>query len=299
MPFKKRYFLSKTNQENAMNMQKLKADAQYLLPKHLLTRAVGFAAGAKLGKVTTFMIQQFIKHYGINTKEMSGKIEDYKSFNAFFSRPLVAGARPINPDTNVLTFPVDGKISQFGKIEDKFLFQAKNHYYTTEALLADSKEAQTFKNGDFITIYLSPKDYHRVHLPFAGTLDKMIHVPGDLFSVNPFNAVHIPELFARNERVVCFFNTEIGRMAVIFVGATIVRSISTAWAGTIAPNKNKDIAISEYAARNLNFAKGDEIGKFFMGSTVICLFEKDKIQFTEDMQAGQPTRMGMQMATVK
>lgn len=282
-----------------MNMQKLKADAQYLLPKHLLTRAVGFAAGAKLGKVTTFMIQQFIKHYGINTKEMAGKIEDYKSFNAFFSRPLTADARPVNPNTNVVTFPVDGKISQFGKIEDKFLFQAKNHYYTTEALLADSKEAQAFKNGEFITIYLSPKDYHRVHIPFAGTLDKMIHVPGDLFSVNPFNAKHIPELFARNERVVCFFNTEIGRMAVIFVGATIVRSISTAWDGTVAPNKNKDIAVSEYASRNLNFAKGDEIGKFFMGSTIICLFEKDKIQFNEDMQSGQPTRMGMQMATLK
>lgn len=282
-----------------MNMQKLKADAQYLLPKHLLTRAVGFAAAAKLGKATTFMIQQFIKHYNVNTKEMAGKIEDYKSFNAFFSRPLTADARPINPNTNVVTFPVDGKISQFGKIEDKFLFQAKNHYYTTEALLADSKEAQAFKNGEFITIYLSPKDYHRVHLPFAGTLDKMIHVPGDLFSVNPFNAKHIPELFARNERVVCFFNTEIGRMAVIFVGATIVRSISTAWDGTVAPNKNKDIAVSEYASRNLNFAKGDEIGKFFMGSTVICLFEKDKIQFNEDMQSGQPTRMGMQMATLK
>lgn len=282
-----------------MNMQKLKADAQYLLPKHLLTRAVGFAAAAKLGKATTFMIQQFIKHYNVNTKEMAGKIEDYKSFNAFFSRPLTADARPINPNTNVVTFPVDGKISQFGKIEDKFLFQAKNHYYTTEALLADSKEAQTFKNGEFITIYLSPKDYHRVHLPFAGTLDKMIHVPGDLFSVNPFNAKHIPELFARNERVVCFFNTEIGRMAVIFVGATIVRSISTAWKGTVAPNKNKDIAVSEYASRNLNFAKGDEIGKFFMGSTVICLFEKNKIQFNEDMQSGQPTRMGMQMATLK
>lgn len=282
-----------------MNMQKLKADAQYLLPKHLLTRAVGFAAAAKLGKATTFMIQQFIKHYNVNTKEMAGKIEDYKSFNAFFSRPLTADARPINPNTNVVTFPVDGKISQFGKIEDKLLFQAKNHYYTTEALLADSKEAQAFKNGEFITIYLSPKDYHRVHLPFAGTLDKMIHVPGDLFSVNPFNAKHIPELFARNERVVCFFNTEIGRMAVIFVGATIVRSISTAWEGTVAPNKNKDIAVSEYASRNLNFAKGDEIGKFFMGSTVICLFEKNKIQFNEDMQSGQPTRMGMQMATLK
>lgn len=282
-----------------MDIQKLKADFQYLLPKHALTRLAGLLAGAKLGGLTTLMIEQFVKHYQINTKEMMGKIKDYKTFNAFFSRPLIPSARPINYNADAVTYPVDGKISQFGKIEDKFLFQAKNHYYTTEVLLADAKEAAAFQNGDFITIYLSPKDYHRVHIPFDGTLDKMIHVPGDLFSVNPFNAKHIPELFARNERVVCYFNTSIGRMAVVFVGATIVRSIATAWAGTVAPNKNKDISIYEYAARNLSFSKGSEIGKFFMGSTVICLFEKDKIDFNKDMQSGQPTRMGMQMAKTK
>lgn len=282
-----------------MDIQKLKADFQYLLPKHALTRLAGLLAGAKLGGLTTLMIEQFVKHYQINTKEMMGKIQDYKTFNAFFSRPLIPSARPINYNADAVTYPVDGKISQFGKIEDKFLFQAKNHYYTTEALLADAKEAAAFQNGDFITIYLSPKDYHRVHIPFDGTLDKMIHVPGDLFSVNQFNAKHIPELFARNERVVCYFNTSIGRMAVVFVGATIVRSIATAWTGTVAPNKNKDISIYEYAARNLSFPKGSEIGKFFMGSTVICLFEKDKIDFNKDMQSGQPTRMGMQMAKTK
>lgn len=282
-----------------MDIQKLKADFQYLLPKHALTRLAGLLADAKLGGLTTLMIEQFVKHYQINTKEMMGKIKDYKTFNAFFSRPLIPSARQINYNADAVTYPVDGKISQFGKIEDKFLFQAKNHYYTTEALLADAKEAAAFQNGDFITIYLSPKDYHRVHIPFDGTLDKMIHVPGDLFSVNPFNAKHIPELFARNERVVCYFNTSIGRMAVVFVGATIVRSIATAWAGTVAPNKNKDISIYEYAARNLSFPKGSEIGKFFMGSTVICLFEKDKIDFNKDIQSGQPTRMGMQMAKTK
>lgn len=282
-----------------MDIQKLKADFQYLLPKHALTRLAGLLAGAKLGGLTTLMIEQFVKHYQVNTKEMMGKIQDYKTFNAFFSRPLIPSARPINYNADAVTYPVDGKISQFGKIEDKFLFQAKNHYYTTEVLLADAKEAAAFQNGDFITIYLSPKDYHRVHIPFDGTLDKMIHVPGDLFSVNPFNAKHIPELFARNERVVCYFNTSIGRMAVVFVGATIVRSIATAWAGTVAPNKNKDISIYEYAARNLSFPKSSEIGKFFMGSTVICLFEKDKIDFNKDMQSGQPTRMGMQMAKTK
>ena len=166
-----------------MDIQKLKADFQYLLPKHALTRLAGLLAGAKLGGLTTLMIEQFVKHYQINTKEMMGKIKDYKTFNAFFSRPLIPSARPINYNADAVTYPVDGKISQFGKIEDKFLFQAKNHYYTTEVLLADAKEAAAFQNGDFITIYLSPKDYHRVHIPFDGTLDKMIHVPGDLFSV--------------------------------------------------------------------------------------------------------------------
>lgn len=282
-----------------MNTQKLKTDIQYLLPKRFLTRVIGFFAGAKLGGITTFMIKQFIKHYNINTKEMSGKVEDYKSFNAFFSRPLADGARAVYPDSNILTYPVDGKISHFGKIEDKFLFQAKNHYYTAEALLADAKEAQTFKNGEFITIYLSPRDYHRVHIPFEGVLDKMIYVPGDLFSVSPLNAKYIPELFARNERVVCYFNTSIGRMAVVFVGAAIVRSISTAWAGTVAPNKSKEVTTYEYGDRELTFPKGTEIGKFFMGSTVICLFEKDKISFSEDMQEGQPTRMGLPMAKIK
>lgn len=279
-----------------MDTQKIKADCQYLLPKHLLTRAVGLLAKAKLGGLTTFMIEQFIKKYKINTKEIAGRIEDYKTFNDFFSRPLLPDARPINLNEDTIIYPVDGKISQFGKIENKFLFQAKNHYYTTEALLADSAEAEAFQNGEFITIYLSPKDYHRVHIPFNGVLEKMIHVPGDLFSVNPFNAKHIPELFARNERVVCYFNTPVGRMAVVFVGATIVRSISTAWAGTVAPTKNKDITVFEYTDRELTFPKGAEIGKFFMGSTVICLFEKDKIKFNEDLQAGQPTRMGMKMA---
>ena len=206
-----------------MNRIKLKADSQYLIPKHLLTRLVGFFAGAKMGGLTTAMIKSFIKHYKINTKEIIGKPEEYKTFNDFFARQIQPDARPINMTDGVLVFPADGKISQFGAIEDKFMLQAKNHYYTVNALLANSPEAKLFQNGDFITTYLSPKDYHRVHIPFDGTLTKMIHVPGDLFSVNKFNAEHIPELFARNERVICFFDTSIGKMAVVLVGATIVR----------------------------------------------------------------------------
>lgn len=282
-----------------MNSQKIKTDCQYLIPKRLLTRLVGLLAGARLGGLTTFMIESFVKHYKINTKEMAGKIKDYKTFNDFFARPLNPNARPINLSEEAVIYPVDGKISQFGNLEDKFIIQAKNHYYTLQALLADEQEAETFRNGSFINIYLSPKDYHRVHIPFAGTLEKMIYVPGDLFSVNTYNAKNIPELFARNERVVCFFNTSIGKMAVVLVGATIVRSISTTWDGVIAPNKSDVPLIKEYANRDINFAKGQEIGKFFMGSTVICLFEKDKIQFDADLQAGQPTRVGMAMAKIK
>ncbi len=282
-----------------MNRIKLKADSQYLIPKHLLTRLVGFFAGAKMGGLTTAMINSFIKHYKVNTKEIIGKPEEYKTFNDFFARQIQPDARPINMTDNVLVFPADGKISQFGAIEDKFMLQAKNHYYTVNALLANSPEAKLFQNGDFITTYLSPKDYHRVHIPFDGTLTKMIHVPGDLFSVNKFNAEHIPELFARNERVICFFDTSIGKMAVVLVGATIVRSISTVWSGVVAPSKNKDISVYDYTDNNKSFTKGVEIGKFFMGSTVICLFEKNKIKFNEDMLAGQPTRVGMAMAEVK
>lgn len=282
-----------------MNSKKIKTDCQYLIPKHLLTRLVGILAGARLGGLTTYMIESFIKHYKINTKEMAGKIKDYKTFNDFFARPLNPNARPINLSEDAIIYPVDGKISQFGNLDDKFIIQAKNHYYTLQALLADDKEAEFFRNGSFINIYLSPKDYHRVHIPFAGTLEKMIYVPGDLFSVNTFNAKNIPELFARNERVVCFFKTSIGKMAVILVGATIVRSISTTWDGVIAPNKSDVPLTKEYANRDINFAKGQEIGKFFMGSTVICLFEKDKIQFDSDIQAGQPTRLGLAMAKTK
>ena len=282
-----------------MNRQKIKTDCQYLIPKHLLTRLAGLLAGVRLGGLTTFMIESFVKHYKINTKEMAGKIKDYKTFNDFFARPLNPNARPINLSEDTVVYPADGKISQFGDLEDKFIIQAKNHYYTLQALLADEQEAEAFRNGSFINIYLSPKDYHRVHIPFAGTLEKMVYVPGDLFSVNTYNAKNIPELFARNERVVCFFNTSIGKMAVVLVGATIVRSISTTWDGVIAPNKSDVPLTKEYANRDINFAKGQEIGKFFMGSTVICLFEKDKIQFDADLQSGQPTRVGMAMAKTK
>lgn len=281
------------------DINKIKVDLQYLLPKWLLTVFAGLLAKHKLGKLTTFMIQEFANFYKINTDEMEKNLTEYETFNDFFARALKDGARPICKEKNSLCFPADGTISQLGSIKDEFMIQAKNHYYTTEALLGNKDDGKTFKNGDFITIYLSPKDYHRVHIPFTGKLEKMTYVPGELFSVNQLNAENIPELFARNERAVCIFDTEIGKMAVVFVGATIVRSITTQWEGVVAPNKSSEITTYDYSDKNISFEKGDEIGKFTLGSTVICLFEKNKIDFDKSLQPQDKVKVGQLMATSK
>lgn len=281
-----------------MNIDKLKIRLHYILPKRLLTRLIGLLAAAKMGKFTTWLIQQFVELYHINTYEMYGNIEDYSTFNEFFSRPLKKNARPIDEQTDSLVFPSDGTLSQYGNLTENLQIQAKGHYFTTETLLADEKDAEAFRNGKFCTVYLSPADYHRVHIPFAGKLLKMTYVPGELFSVNPLYVENIPELYARNERVVCLFETAVGKMAVILVGATIVRSISTAWAGIVAPNTFGSIATETYEKKKITFEKGDEIGRFMMGSTVICLFEKDKIQFNENLKTQEHIMMGTPMASV-
>ena len=282
-----------------MNTEKLKTDIQYIIPKKLITRLSGFLMSARLGKFTTYMIKKFAAYYDINTAEASKSMEDYKTFNEFFARELKKNARPLDKDANSVVFPVDGTISELGNINKDLLIQAKNHYYTTEALLADDDDAKTFENGKFITIYLSPKDYHRVHIPLAGKLMKMTYVPGEAFSVNPFNAKNIPELFAKNERVVSIFETSAGKMAVIMVGATIVRSISTSWAGIVAPSAWNEVSSFSYNEQEISFAKGAEIGKFMMGSTVICLFEKDAIEFTQNLCAESKTVVKTKMAEIK
>lgn len=279
-----------------MNFDNIKVNLQYFLPKHILTRAVGLLASAKLGKATTFAIEQFAKVYNINLDEMEGDISNYQTFNDFFARPLKYNARPIDAEANSVVFPSDGKISQFGKLKDNFQLQAKGHYFTTEALLGDDKDAKLFDNGSFMTVYLSPQDYHRVHIPMKGKLLKMTHIPGELFSVNPLYVHNIPELYSRNERIVCLFETAIGKMAVIFVGAAIVRSISTAWAGTVAPAKSCQPTVTDYSKQKFEYEKGEEIGRFFMGSTVICLFEKDKINFETTLEAEQKVKLGEKMA---
>lgn len=278
-----------------MKLDNLKINLQYFLPKHLLTRVAGAFASARLGSLTTYGIKKFAAAYHLNLQEMEGDISDYHTFNDFFARPLKAGARPIDGSVDGVVFPSDGKISQFGDLKDNFQLQAKGHYFTTEALLGDDGDAKYFKNGKFITVYLSPKDYHRVHLPYGGKLLKMTYIPGELFSVNPLYVRHIPELYSRNERVVCLFETAIGKMAVVFVGAAIVRSISTDWAGVVAPSNSGDISVEDYTYNNFQYEKGEEIGRFFMGSTVICMFEKNKIKF-ENIEPEQEVKVGQKMA---
>lgn len=279
----------------------LKVKLQYLLPKHLLSRLIGKLAAARSGKLTTRLIALFIKHYQVNMAEAElSSASDYASFNEFFTRPLKPGLRPICQDEQALVHPVDGAISQYGQIRDDQILQAKGHNYTTTAILGgDQALAEQFASGEFMTIYLAPKDYHRIHMPITGTLTDMIFVPGELFSVNPLTAENIPGLFARNERVVALFDTEYGKMAMILVGATIVASIETVWAGTVAPNINKRVMHKQYRdlAEPITLQKGEEMGRFKLGSTVVMLFESEMVNFTPTV-TGEKTRMGVKSGTL-
>jgi len=225
----------------------------------------------------------------------------YRTFNDFFVRPLKEGARPIDPDATLLALPADGAISQLGRIEGDQIFQAKGHYYTLQALLAGNDElAQQFQDGNFVTTYLAPRDYHRVHMPCNGVLREMIYVPGDLYSVNPLTARNIPNLFARNERVICVFDTDHGPMVQILVGATIVGSIETVWAGTITPPREGVIKRWHYPAADHDGAvvllKGQEMGRFKLGSTVINLFAPQRVKLAESLEAESKTRLGQPLA---
>lgn len=280
-----------------MNINDVKILMQYMLPKHLLTRLVGLFADARLGRITTYAIQKFVQIYQVDLDEAAQKVKDFTTFNEFFSRALKSGVRPIDTDKNSVVFPVDGRISAYGQLKDNLQMQAKGHYFTVEALLASEENGKTFHNGEFITVYLSPSDYHRVHLPVSGKLLEMTYIPGKLFSVNPLYTSQIPELFSRNERVVCLFETELGKMAVVLVGAAIVRSIMTTWAGVVAPNRSSEIVTFDYREQSISLNKGDEIGRFLMGSTVICLFENGKVLLDTSLQNEQQVRMGQRMGT--
>ena len=267
---------------------------QKIVPQHGLSRLVGKIASSHKPFIKNRFVRWFVKRYDV---DMSLALETnplaYASFNDFFTRALRPDARPINTDANTIVCPADGAVSQLGKIINGRIFQAKGQDYSTLELLGGDQDlANEFADGEFATVYLSPRDYHRVHMPFAGKLRCMISVPGDLFSVNTVTAENIPRLFSRNERVVAIFDTNIGPMAVVMVGAMIVAGIETVWDGQVAPFGSRDIAVSQYPYQNYSFKKGDEMGRFNLGSTAIVLFAKNKIRWLEKFQAGTATRMG-------
>lgn len=279
---------------------------QYLMPKQAITALAGKLANLKAGALTTAVIGWFIKRYQVNMAEAANTdICAYKTFNEFFTRPLKKGARPLAQAAFIC--PVDGAISQFGVIEQDQIFQAKGHLYSILALVGSNQKLATkFENGHFACLYLSPKDYHRIHMPCDGVLKTMTYVPGDLFSVNPATAANIPNLFARNERVVCEFASEVhGTFVMVLVGATIVGSMATVWHemvdgvknGTINPPRTHNIRTWSYLEQNIILKQGDEMGRFLLGSTVVMLFEKDALKFNADWQATRSIQLGEIMGT--
>ena len=276
----------------------LSIQQQYLLPKRLLTQLMGRVADLRAGPITRAMIRSFIAKYGVNMEEAADpRIESYPSFNEFFTRALRPGARPIAEAPFIC--PVDAAISQFGPIEQDQIFQAKGHSYSTTALLGgDEALARQFDHGHFATLYLAPKDYHRIHMPCEGRLVRMIYVPGDLFSVNPLTARHVPGLFARNERVVCVFDTPYGPFVNVLVGATIVGSIATVWHGIVNPPRTRHVRQWRYEHQEIVLRQGQEMGRFLLGSTVVMLFTKDVLTFNSDWAPTRPVKLGEAMGTV-
>jgi phosphatidylserine decarboxylase len=271
---------------------------QHLLPKRALTELMGSLARSQGGGATTAAIRWFVQRYGVDMSEAANPdIGAYASFNDFFTRELRPGARPIAQAEWVC--PVDGAISQFGPIEGDQVFQAKGHTYSTRALVGgDAELAARFQNGSFATLYLSPRDYHRIHMPCAGRLTRMIHVPGDLYSVNPATARGVPGLFARNERVVCVFDTAHGPFVLVLVGATIVGSMATVWHGVVNPPRVGVVREWRYADQAIELAQAAEMGRFLLGSTVVMLWPKmpEPFSFNPVWAPGRAIRMGEAMA---
>ena len=272
--------------------------SQYLLPKHALTAFAGFVASRQRGWVTTEIIRRFVAKYQVNMGEAANSgIASYLSFNDFFTRALKPGARPLAQAD--LICPVDGAISQFGAIEQDQIYQAKGHHYSTTALVGgDAALAAQYQDGSFATLYLSPKDYHRIHMPCDGRLSRMIYVPGELFSVNPVTARGVPGLFARNERVVCVFESARGPFVLVLVGATIVGSMATVWHGVVNPPRGKVVREWDYSTESpaIVLKQGEEMGRFLLGSTVVMLFPKGPLRFNTEWAHAGGVRLGELMA---
>ncbi|MES2183607.1 MAG: archaetidylserine decarboxylase [Pseudomonadota bacterium] len=268
---------------------------QYALPKQALTRFAGWVAGRERGQRTTNIIRWFVRKYGVDMAEAADPdITHYATFNDFFTRALKPGVRPL-ADAD-LVCPVDGAISQFGAIAHDQIFQAKGHRYSTRTLVGgDAELAARFDHGHFATIYLSPRDYHRIHMPCEGRLRRMVYVPGELFSVNPATARGVPGLFARNERVVCVFESAHGPFVLVLVGATIVGSMATVWHGTVNPPRGKAVKSWDYADGEVVLAKGQEMGRFLLGSTVVLLFPQGPLAFNPAWAPAGAVRLGEPM----
>lgn len=276
---------------------RLPALPQYLLPKSLVTAAVGVLARSSL-RGTRYVIPWFIRRYGVNMTEAANPDPaSYACFNDFFTRSLRDGVRPLAAAG--LVCPVDGAVSQCSRLEGDGLLQVKGHRYSARALLGgDAVLADRFRDGESTTIYLSPKDYHRIHMPCDGRLVRMIHVPGALFSVNPTTVRGVPDLFARNERVVCVFEAPFGPFALVLVGATIVGSMATTWHGVVSPPRRGAVQSWDYRDRDLRLSKGDEMGRFLVGSTVVLLFPKASVQLNPSWVPGLPVRLGEAMGEI-
>ncbi|MBT9431801.1 phosphatidylserine decarboxylase [Candidatus Sodalis endolongispinus] len=283
-------------------LDRIKIALQHLLPKRWLTELAGWGAERRGGWLTRGVITLFVRGYKVDMQEaQQPDVAAYPTFNTFFVRPLRDEARPIDADPAVLVLPADGIISQFGPIEGEQVFQAKGHHYSLEALLAGNESMiDLFRNGSFATTYLAPRDYHRVHMPCNGVLREMLYVPGELFSVNPLTAANIPNLFARNERIICLFDTDFGPLAQIMVGATIVGSIETVWAGTVTPPREGIIKRWRYPQADADGAvvllKGQEMGRFKLGSTVINLFAGKNVLLGDHLYTRYVTRVGQRLA---
>ena len=288
---------------NIMWQERLFAYLQYILPQRLLSRLVRGVANSRIRPLKNLLIKQFVKYFKVDMSQANQPDPlAYESFNAFFTRTLKPDARPIVREAFTLASPVDGTVSQFGKIKAGRLFQAKGFDYSLYELLGGSEQrAAPFLDGQFATIYLAPKDYHRIHMPLTGTLHEMVYVPGQLFSVNTATACNIPRLFSRNERVVCIFNTEYGPMAMILVGAMIVASIHTAWAGEVTPGLKREIQSWQYPTSTTEaivLQRGAEMGHFQLGSTVILLFPPDMMNWVSHLQASDVVHMGQHLGSL-
>jgi phosphatidylserine decarboxylase len=270
---------------------------QYILPQHSLSVLLSKLTHSENPTVKKLFIEQIIKHYGVDMSEaLQQDLSQFTSFNDFFTRELKPGARHWPDALGAVACPADGAVSQAGAITDGTIFQAKGKSFTATALLGGcSERAAPFQNGQFTTIYLAPKDYHRLHMPITGTLKEMVHVPGRLFSVNTVTTANVPGLFARNERVCCLFDTAVGPMALVLVGAIFVSSIETVWHGVVTPPTIRSVRQWSYGSDAPTLTIGAEMGRFNMGSTIIVLFGKDAVQWQDGFSAGKTVRLGEQI----